>query len=148
MSDYSRKDAAKFKDQLERLPADYGKAAVYTGKSPQEILKIDLANGTQAERLSIKTVKRHLSALSSLWDECIPHGAATDKIFSGFKFPTQKRAQDQRPMWRRSDLARLFKTPIWSGCKSEGRRSTPGSQVIRDEKFWLPLIAVFSGARQ
>jgi integrase len=51
-------------------------------------------------------------------------------------------------MWTKADLEKLFKTPIWAGCKSEGRRSTPGSLVIRDEKFWLPLIAVFSGARQ
>ncbi|WP_248311413.1 site-specific integrase [Bosea sp. ASV33] len=148
LSAYQRKDAARFKDQLERLPADYGKAAIYARKSPAEILEIDAASGGKAERLSIRTVKRHVSALSSLWDESIPQGAATDKIFAGFKFPAQQRAQDQRPMWRRSDLAKLFRTPVWSGCKSEGRRSTAGGLVIRDEKFWLPLIAVFSGARQ
>ena len=27
-------------------------------------------------------------------------------------------------------------------------RSKPGTHIIRDEKFWLPLIAVFSGMRQ
>lgn len=148
LNSYQRKDAARFKDQLERLPAEYGKSAIYAGKSPEEILEIDAANGGEADRLSIRTVKRHISALSSLWDESIPQGVAADKIFAGFKFPAQQRAQDQRPMWRRSDLAKLFNTPIWSGCKSEGRRSTAGSLVIRDEKFWLPLIAVFSGARQ
>lgn len=51
-------------------------------------------------------------------------------------------------MWSPDDLARLFKTPIWTGCKSAGRRTLPGSMIIRDEKFWIPLIAVFSGARQ
>ncbi len=145
---YVRKDAAKFKDVLERLPADYGKASRYIGKAPDEILALEAENGSQSERLSIRTVKRHFSALSALWDEAIPLGDAADKIFSGFKFPQQQRAQDQRPMWTRADLARLFKTPIWVGCKSEGRRTTPGSQIIRDEKFWLPLIAIFSGARQ
>lgn len=145
---YTRKDAANFKDVLERLPADYGKASRYAGKAPKEILALDAETGSKGERLSIKTVKRHFSALSALWDEAIPAGEATDKIFSGFKFPQQQRAQDQRPMWTRTDLARLFKTPIWAGCKSEGRRSTPGTEIIRDEKFWVPLIAVFSGARQ
>lgn len=145
---YTRRDAATFKDVLEQLPADYGKASRYLGKTPNEILALDVENGSKGERLSIKTVKRHLSALSALWDESIPLGDAADKIFSGFKFPHQQRAQDQRPMWTKADLARLFKTPVWAGCKSEGRRSTPGSLVIRDEKFWLPLIAIFSGARQ
>lgn len=145
---YTRKDAAKFKDLMERLPADYGKAARYQGKSPARILEIDAAEMRQGERLTIRTVKRHMSALSALWEELIPTGAATENIFLGFKFPHQQRAQDQRPMWTRSDLARLFATPTWTGCKSEHRRSTPGPEIIRDEKFWLPLIAVFSGARQ
>lgn len=145
---YTRRDAATFKDVLERLPADYGKASRYVSKTPDEILALDTESGSKSERLSIKTVKRHMSALSALWDESIPLGDAADKIFSGFKFPLQQRAQDQRPMWTRADLARLFKTPLWAGCKSEGRRTTPGTQIIRDEKFWLPLIAIFSGARQ
>jgi hypothetical protein len=52
-----------------------------------------LASEAQTERLSIRTVKRHFSALSSLWDESIPKGAATNKIFSRFKFPALKRAR-------------------------------------------------------
>ena len=45
-------------------------------------------------------------------------------------------------------LKELFETPIWTGCQSEHRRSKPGTHIIRDENFWLPLIAVFSGMRQ
>lgn len=145
---YTRKDAATFKDVLQRLPSDYGKASQYLGKTPDEILAVDAESGSKSPRLAIKTVKRHLSALSSLWDEIIPQGEAANRIFSGFKFSRQKRAQDQRAMWSPDDLARLFKTPIWTGCKSAGRRTLPGSMIIRDEKFWIPLIAVFSGARQ
>jgi integrase len=51
-------------------------------------------------------------------------------------------------MWDRDELARLFATPVWTGCASHSRRTTPGSLIVRDEKFWLPLIAVFSGMRQ
>lgn len=148
LASYARKDAARFKDILERLPADYGKAARYQGLAPERILEIDASRGGLDARLSLRTVKRHMSALSTLWDEAIPTGAATTNIFAGFKFPHQRRAQEQRPMWTRGDLMRLFATPIWTGCKSEARRSTPGPLIIRDEKFWLPLIAVFSGCRQ
>jgi len=148
LAKYTKMDAGKYKDVIERLPADYGKAAQYRGKTPQQVLLIDAISGGQANRLSTRTVKRHISAHSSLWDEVIPRGEATENIFSGFKFPHQQRAQDQRPMWLRSDLARLFATPVWTGCKSAHRRSAAGNEIIRDEKFWLPLIAVFSGTRQ
>ncbi|MBX9761369.1 MAG: site-specific integrase [Beijerinckiaceae bacterium] len=145
---YERRDAARFKDALERLPAEYGKAARYQGKAVAEIMRVDEAHGARAPRLSLRTVKRHMSALSAMWDEHIPLGLASSNIFTGFKFPKQKRAQDQRPMWSRADLQRLFATPIWSGCRSEHRRSAPGPHIIKDEKFWLPLIAIYSAARQ
>jgi integrase len=145
---YTRKDAATFKDVLQRLPSDYGKASQYLGKMPAEILALDAESGSKRPRLAIKTVKRHLSALSSLWDEMNSHDEAAKGIFSGFPFSKQKRARDQRALWTRDDLKRLFKTPIWTGCQSAGRRTLPGSMIIRDERFWIPLIAVFSGARQ
>lgn len=145
---YTRKDAATFKDVLQRLPSDYGKASQYLGKTPDEILALDAESGSKSPRLAIKTVKRHLSALSSLWDEMHSHDEAAKGIFSGFPFSKQKRARDQRALWSRDDLKRLFKTPIWTGCQSAGRRTLPGSMIIRDERFWIPLIAVFSGARQ
>jgi integrase len=145
---YTRKDAATFKDVLQRLPSDYGKASRYLGKAPDEILALDAEAGSKTPRLAIKTVKRHLSALSSLWEEMHSHDEAAKGIFSGFQFSKQKRARDQRALWSRDDLKRLFKTPIWTGCQSAGRRTLPGSMIIRDERFWIPLIAVFSGARQ
>jgi integrase len=37
---------------------------------------------------------------------------------------------------------------VWRGCFSQARRSKPGAVIVRDEKFWLPLIAVYSGMRQ
>lgn len=51
-------------------------------------------------------------------------------------------------MWTTEQLMKLFRSPVWSGCRSAARRSTPGDLIIRDERFWLPLIAVFSGMRQ
>ena len=51
-------------------------------------------------------------------------------------------------MWETAELARLFATPIWTGCHSAQRRHMPGGLVIRDHHFWLPLLALFHGARQ
>lgn len=51
-------------------------------------------------------------------------------------------------MWEKDELRALFTTPVWTGCQSINRRSKPGTVILRDEKFWLPLIAVFSGMRQ
>ncbi|PWC32063.1 hypothetical protein TSO221_31600 [Azospirillum sp. TSO22-1] len=46
-----------------------------------------------------------------------------------------------------AELARLYDSPLFVGCKTRSRRSTPGREVYRDEPFWFFLIALLSGAR-
>ncbi|WP_164857121.1 site-specific integrase [Sphingomonas crocodyli] len=143
---YTRPEAAAFKRLLEDLPANYGKAAEFRGMKAADIVKA--CSGREIERLSSRTVQRHFAALASLWDLSIEQGHTADNIFLGWKFAAAKRARDQRQMWTREELAELFATPVWTGCQSSSRRSKPGDVILRDEKFWLPLIAVFSGMRQ
>jgi integrase len=50
-------------------------------------------------------------------------------------------------MWEGEALRKLFVSPVWTGCLSEARRSTPGSQIIKDEKYWLPILGLFHGNR-
>lgn len=45
------------------------------------------------------------------------------------------------------DLKRIFESPLYRGCKSARSRGKPGPHVLRDAKFWLPLLAVYTGAR-
>ena len=146
LSHYVRKDAAGFKALLEDLPANYSKAPEFRGLAAQQI--VEQTRDREVARLSSRTVQRHFAALSTLWDRAIEQGTATTNIFNDWKFSAAKRARDQRQMWTSENLKALFSTPVWAGCQSENRRSKPGTVIIRDEKFWLPLIAVFSGMRQ
>jgi integrase len=148
LKSYDRASAQSFKDMLQNLPADYGKAAEFRGRSLDEIGRIDAERGGKAERLSTRTVKRHFSALSGFWRWAISEKLASENPFSGFIFPSALRANEQRDMWTAEELSALFATPVWAGCLSAGRRSMPGDLVIRDEKFWLPLVAIYSGLRQ
>lgn len=147
---YTRRDAGLFRDQIQRLPNDYGKHPRYRGLSVDQILatSTSLPVKSRAPVVTQRTVKRHFSALSALWSAAVPKGEAAENIFSGFRFVGAKRATEQRDMWEGDELAHLFATPVWKGCESQVRRSKPGQLVLRDEKFWLPLIAVFSGLRQ
>ncbi|KQT77414.1 site-specific integrase [Methylobacterium sp. Leaf466] len=147
---YSRKDAGRFREQVERLPNDYGKHPRYRGLKVDEILTAygALTTTDRTAAITQKTVKRHFSALSTLWTAAVAKDEAAANIFAGFRFTSSRKASEQRDMWERAELARLFATPVWTGCMSPTRRTTPGTLIVRDEKFWLPLIAVFSGMRQ
>ena len=149
VSQYRRPDAAQFRATAERMPSDYGKAASYKNFTPEEIIRAyeKLPVERKPPLLTQKTIKRHFSALSAMWSEAIATGKATENIFSGFKFAAVKRAVDERDQWSDTELKALFGSPVWSGCLSAGRRSQPGQQIIRDDKFWIPLITLLSGMR-
>lgn len=142
---YVREDAVRFKNLLCDLPANYGKAARYKGMAASDIAA---SASPDDQRLSARTIQRHLSAMSALWDDGIEQGEASSNIFKNFRLPSSKRPQDQRAMWTSDKLGQLFASPIWRGCHSAERRTKPGRVIIRDHRFWLPLIAVFSGMRQ
>lgn len=148
LREYQRSDAARFKETLQDLPANYGKAPEFRGKSIAEIGRIDEKRKESSPRLALRTVKRHFSALSSLFRWAIQEGLADANPFIGFTFPSALRANEQRDMWSEEELKALFTTPVWQGCLSHGRRTTPGSLIIKDEKYWLPLIALYTGLRQ
>lgn len=149
IADYRRTDAATFRKTVERMPYDYGKAALYRGLNPFEIIEKyeALSPDKKSEPLTQKTIKRHFSAFSKLWSDALADGDVSENIFTGFKFSTAKRAIDERDMWDPDELKSLFSSPIWTGCINGRQRSERGDQIIRDEKFWVPLITLFSGMR-
>jgi site-specific recombinase XerD len=143
---YDRKDLAAFYDLLRALPRLYSKSAEWKGLSLTEVA--ELTKTQDHERLSMTTVKRHFSALGRLFTHLKRRGEYSgDNPAHGFEFPDKRRTRDKRSMWDGESLAKLFSSPVWAGCFSERRRSKPGKLIIKDEKYWLPLLALYHGNR-
>ena len=145
---YGRGDITQFLNTLRRLPSTYGKSPKDKERTLADIIGVADAEG--AERLTDKTVKRHLSALSQFFKFAMDQGhisnALRAELVEDHAFKDAKRARDQREAWTPEDLKTLFASPVWTGCH-ETFRSQPGHHLIRDAKFWLPLLALFHGAR-
>ena len=113
---------------------------------PQEI--VEVSKGMSIERLKMKTVKRHISALSRLFSHLKNQGAYEgDNPASGFEFPDKRRDNEKRQMWEGDKLTKLFASPVWTGCFSAHRRSRPGAQIIKDERYWLPVLGLYHDNR-
>ncbi|SDX44390.1 hypothetical protein SAMN05444276_106126, partial [Paracoccus sanguinis] len=56
-------------------------------------------------------------------------------------------ARDAVLPFSQEDLRRLFRSPVWTGSRSPSRRLEPGTEIIRDGLYWLPLLAAYTGAR-
>jgi integrase len=145
---YSRGDISTFLDTLRRLPTTYGKSPKDKDRSLADI--IEEADVKGAERLTDKTVKRHLSALSQFFQYAVDLGhlanSAKGDLVENHRFRLDRGARDQRDAWTSGDLVALFGSPVWTGCHPV-RRSEPGPEIVRDARFWLPLLALFHGAR-
>jgi hypothetical protein len=117
---YHRGDITGFLDTLRRLPKTYGKSPRDKDRGLAEIIAEADAEG--AERLSDKTVKRHLSALSQFFQFAMDRGhltvAVRSELVEGHRFREDRGARDQRDAWTPEELAKLFASPVWTGCLS------------------------------
>lgn len=146
--EYSRRDVASFYDVLRGLPALYSKKPEWNKLPLAEVVAMTKDHGV--DRLSMTTIKRHFAALGSLFENLRKRGEYPgENPAYGFDFPKGKRvrASDARAYWQGDKLRALFASPVWSGCASEARRSSPGPVIVKDEKYWLPLLGLYHGNR-
>lgn len=145
---YNRGDVTRFLNTLRQVPNTYGLSPKDKGRPISEI--IAEAKDKDIERLSEKTVKRHLTALSQFLRFAVDHGhlshAQRTELVEGHRFQEQRKAKEQRDGWTSEELKILFSSPVWTGCHPRYRTKV-GSEIPRDAKFWLPILAVYHGAR-
>jgi integrase len=138
----------RFLGVLRRLPTHYGKSPRDKDRPLAEIIAD--ADQIGVDRLSEKTVKRHLSALSQFFKVCFGEGHLTQAewktLVGNHAFRDEGAARDQRDQWLPEELVKLYGSPVWRGSNAFFR-SQPGQHIIRDWRFWLPLLALFHGAR-
>lgn len=145
---YSRADVSEFVGVLTALPALRGKSPAFKGKTLAELVATTKADPS-IETLSPKSVKKHASNVSSFFAWCVDQGWIAENPARGvFKAPKRTmRRNEERDAWTPEQLRVLLTSPIYRGCKSAFYRSEPGSQVIRDARYWLPLLGAFHPVR-
>ena len=107
----------------------------------------------RAEKMSKKTVNKHLTFFSDAFGQRITRsGYPLTNPFTGLLFSKTEVAAEanSREIWAEADLQRLFNLPVWAGSVSEHNRigSRNRGYLADDGKFWIPLIALFTGMRE
>jgi hypothetical protein len=103
---YDRGDINGFLDTLRGLPKTYGKSPGDKDRSLADIIAEADAKG--AERLTDKTVKRHLSALSQFFRFAMDEGHISNAyraaLVENHRFRAERGARDQRDQWTPDEL--------------------------------------------
>lgn len=61
--------------------------------------------------------------------------------------PKRTKGVKSRRPFTGPELEKLFNAPVFTGCASPQRRFMPGPVKIKDDRFWIPILALYSGAR-
>jgi len=144
VSEISRVDCTKIRDLFIALPRDATKR--HPGKLLTEVKRQDHEPG-----LRPKTINSHLSKMASIFAWAV----AEQRLIKSpaLKLHVAQSEQEQDREKRRSftieELKTMFNSPLYTGCKDDERNfSRVGTKRPRRSRFWVPLIALFSGLRQ
>lgn len=145
---YERQDASAFVGALQHLPAHRNKRPALKGKSLAELVRMAKADAT-LETISPVTIKKYATLVASFFGWCEAQGFIADNVASGvYKTPRRTvRRNAERAAWSLDQLRKLFNSPIYAGCKSVARRADPGTLIVRDADWWLPILGLFHPAR-
>jgi len=140
---YTAEHMAAFKRALRGYPKNAEHR--YPGLSFAKV--IGKAKADDAELISPKTINNKLSTLSAFgaWLELNTVGVKAESFRTT---PVKDHRPDQRmPPFSDAEVKAILQAPAFTGCESERNQTKPGAYVVRDWRYWIPLICAYSGAR-
>ena len=151
LSDVSPSVAGDFRTGMTLYPTNGGKRRDYRELTVKERIAKSQERG-ETDTLSTVTVNgKYLDPLRSVYEWAISAGKATSNPFAAIRVSSGKNAAPKRDRQSFSpqQLATLFGSSVFTGAASEAGAGLyqPGNTRVDDWRYWLPLMALFSGAR-
>jgi integrase len=94
-------------------------------------------------------VKRQMGHINQGFDYAVSEGWALFNPGQGLLIPSSTATSRTviRREFRPHELKKLLSSPLFNKCGGEGKEAKIGSMKIRNHKFWLPCVALYTGAR-
>jgi integrase len=174
---YGSDDAIKFLRLLQRMPVGVNQRKPYIGLSASQAIEkadqiesqqIELAKmkiaaqklkGASADRLlsearvgriSTTTVIKHRDHVAAVFTHLQSRlHVAIKNPFDGIRPDRVEKSdvRDDRERFSAEQIRRIFASPIWTGTRSRYYIATKGKIVVKDHRYWVPLIAGLTGMR-
>lgn len=137
----TRKDFISFPEDLKKLRRNH-----FT--LPASSFHKRLTENSEAQ-IEASTAKGILARTTGLFSWAFQKGyistnPAEKLTIIGPKAPKEFR---RRRPFKKEEVEKLFSSPMYEGCLSYSRRHDPGNKVIKDDQYWLPILAYYTGAR-
>jgi len=141
-----KKAVREWKALLLNYPVKATETKAFEGMKIAQIVKHNEKIGKPT--ISTNTVNRYLSGLGAFCTWLKDNGYLDSNPVTEM-FLTKKKDKVVFP-FKVDQMNTLFKSPFFIGCQSDDAPrfwSKPGNVLIRDHRYWVPLIMLYSGAR-
>ncbi|MCM8736578.1 site-specific integrase [Azospirillum sp. A1-3] len=138
-----------FKTLLAQKPSRLQKRADSSLTLPQLIAAYE---GNKIARLTQKTVAKHIGNLHAVFGWGRRNWVVKENVVVGMVPPKSKKkvaALPDRLPFTKDDVELIFQAPLFTGVKSatDRHQHVPGDHLVEDHRFWLPILALFTGCR-
>ncbi|MDB5595488.1 MAG: integrase family protein, partial [Hyphomicrobiales bacterium] len=139
-----REQARRVQQVIARLPPNWTKRFAQLPITEVERMPIDQLGAPMATA----TANSYLTAFGALMEFAVNEHLVTRSTANGLRLaPAASRVKPRLP-FTADELTRIFSAPLYTGCVDDMRRyRSSGVNRPRRSRFWIPLIALFSGMR-
>ncbi len=144
VAEITRNECNRFRNTISQLPPNFVKSAQKS--LPLERIAQSNKSGVT---LAWDTQKSYLRMLSDLLEWAKRERLVYDNVADGL-VPQKRReaAETARLPFNAEELSAIFSAPLFTGCvDDENGFAKVGPNVIKRSRYWLPLLALFTGMR-
>lgn len=147
LSEYTKSDARMFKSVLLALPPNWTKVKELAKLPMQDAAK--RATSLGLEPMAGKNVNKVLGFVRAYWNWAeANYDDIPSNPFDGLNVKISGKARDERHPFTVDELTKIFRSPIYTGCKSVRYHNSPGDLIPNDQGiYWVPLLGLFTGCR-
>lgn len=99
----------------------------------------------EESELAANTIRLHFKNIAAMFNWAADEKKATVGNPTKGLMPPEN--DPKRDAFTPEELKRLFTSPLYTGHWRADRRERPGSVLVRDFKYWFPLIGLHTGMR-
>jgi integrase len=144
ISELTRKNVRDWKAKLFSWPIKATESSVFAG---MPFLKVIEANAVEGKpTISGKTINRYLSAIGSFATWLLANDFIAEDVMRGMYLDIDRSEKTKFPFTGKQ-LNAIFASPLFASCAGDKQEHLPGEAEIRDWRYWIPWIALYTGAR-
>lgn len=146
VSKIDKRAVREWKALLMLYPVKAAESKAFEGMKIAQIIKHNTEVGKPT--ITPRTVNRHLASLGAFCSWLVAHGYIDANPTEGMALAKDKRKKVFPFSTDQMNL--LFQSPLFTGCESDEAPRfwhKAGDVKVRDNRYWVPLIMLYSGAR-